>query len=92
MGIGGKDGHGLGADMPEVAVVVLAIERLETFAAKYLIELRERPRTVGPFVEPISWAHQLVDEAAEDLWRAVGFVVRFGQHLFQHICHPAVAS
>ncbi|MFC5123071.1 hypothetical protein ACFPRL_06390 [Pseudoclavibacter helvolus] len=92
MGVGGKDGHGLGADMTEVAVVVLAIERLETFAAKYLIELRERPRTVGPFVEPIGRAHQLVDEAAEDLWRAVGSVVRFGQHLFQHICHPAVAS
>lgn len=73
-------------------MVVLAIERLETFAAKYLIELRERPRTVGPFVEPIGRAHQLVDEAAEDLWRAVGSVVRFGQYLFQHICHPAVAS
>lgn len=32
--------------MTQVAVVVLTIERLETFAAKDLIELRERPRTV----------------------------------------------
>lgn len=32
---GGKDGHGRGADITEVALVVLAIECLETFAAKY---------------------------------------------------------
>ena len=39
--------------MPEVALVVLAIECLETFATKYLIDLRERPRPTGPFVESI---------------------------------------
>lgn len=41
------------ADMTEVALVVLAIECLETFAAKYLIDLRERPTTIGSFVELI---------------------------------------
>ena len=45
---GGKDGHGRGADITEVALVVLAIDCLETFAAKYLIDLRDRVRTIGP--------------------------------------------
>lgn len=62
VGVRGKDGHGRGADMTEVALVVFAIECLETFAAKFLIDLRERPRTIGPFVE-------LIDEAAEHLRR-----------------------
>ncbi len=55
--------------MTEVALVVLAIECLETFAAKYLIDLCERPRTIGTFVELISRAHQLLDEAEEHLPR-----------------------
>ncbi len=55
--------------MTEVVLVVLAIERLETFAAKYLIGLRERPTAIGPFVELIGQAQQLVDEAAEHLGR-----------------------
>lgn len=51
--------------MTEVSVVVLAIERLETFAANYLVDLRERPRTIEPFVELIG--RLMVDEAAEHL-------------------------
>lgn len=55
--------------MTDVALVVLGIECLETFAAKYLIDLRERPRTVRPLVELIGRARQRVDEAAEHLRR-----------------------
>lgn len=92
MRIGGKDSDGLGADVAEVAVVVFAVERLETFAAEYLVELCQRTRTVGAFVQPIGWTHELVDETTEDRRRMTGAVVRFGQHLLQNVSNPTMAS
>lgn len=81
--------HGLGSDMAEVAVAVLAVERLETLAAKNLVELRQRARTIRTLVVTVGWAHELVNETAEDLWRARRTVMGPGQHLLQHVRNPS---
>ena len=67
-------------------------KRHETFAAEYLVELCQRTRTVGAFVQPIGWTHELVDETTEDRRRMTGAVVRFGQHLLQNVSNPTMAS
>lgn len=62
-------------------MVVLAVERLEAFAPQHLVELCKRAGAIGTFVESICRAHELVDEATEELRMMAGAAVGLGQHL-----------
>ncbi|EEI16437.1 hypothetical protein HMPREF0298_1788, partial [Corynebacterium lipophiloflavum DSM 44291] len=52
---------GVGADMSEIAVVVIAVEGLKALPTKDLVQLGQRPRPAKPFVMPINRTHELVD-------------------------------
>lgn len=55
------------APVAQVAVVVLGVERFNTFATEDLVELHQGARTIRSLVETVGRIHDLVDETAEDL-------------------------
>lgn len=72
-------------------MLVFAVEGLEPFAGKHLVELAKSIRAVRSLVERVAGAHQLVDDAANDLRRVGGTVVRLREHRVEDVGHPVVA-
>lgn len=76
----------------EVTVTIFAIERLIAFTSENLIQLRQSMRTIRPFIESVTWTHQLINEPAENVrWTRRAFV-RLREHQLQDVCHPSVSS
>lgn len=71
--------HGLGTDVPEVAVFVVPVERLEPLAVERCVQLSQRIWAVGGFVEGLGGSHQVIDHPAEAGRRMSGAIVRLGQ-------------
>lgn len=66
--------------MTQIAVPVLAVERLEPFAGEHCVELGKGAGSFGVFVEGLARIHQVIDKTTERLRWVCGAFVGFVEH------------
>ena len=66
------------------------VEGLEIFASENRVQLGKRFRSLRPLVRRVTWTHQVIYDATEDLRWMRWAVMRLREHRLKNIGHPAM--
>jgi hypothetical protein len=89
----GRDAsHFLGPDVPEIALLVLGVECLETLPRQGSVEDLERTWPVRSLIYGVSLVHEDADDAAERVWWGLSVGVRLFENLHQGPGRPDSAA